>query len=368
MSLYQIIESKISEVKRTTFEFSGLKERADLQQLFKKQIDVVAPGLMVVAEEFGEWDESRRRIDLLALDREANLVVIELKRTEDGGFMDLQAIRYAAMISPMTFDRVVEAHRDYLSREGDLDKDPQQEILRFLRWPEPDDERFGKDVKIVLVSADFSKELTTSVIWLNQRGLDIRCVRVAPYDDNGRILLDVQQLIPLPEAAEFQIQIREKDRETRNARSEQAIIRHRFWEGLLAMARDRSGLHAGIAPSYDTWISAGSGIGGVGYNYTIGEFKSRVELYISSTDPDRNLRLFDYLSEHCSEIETTTGQMNWQRLEGKLACRISIEIPDGGYRNDESEWPSLHSKLFEAMVRFEKGIAPWIGEFKRNGL
>lgn len=36
---------------------------------------------MVIAEEFGEWEDSKRRIDLLGLDREANLVVIELKRT-----------------------------------------------------------------------------------------------------------------------------------------------------------------------------------------------------------------------------------------------------------------------------------------------
>ena len=36
---------------------------------------------------------------------DANLVVVELKRTEDGGLMDLQALRYAAMISAMPFER-----------------------------------------------------------------------------------------------------------------------------------------------------------------------------------------------------------------------------------------------------------------------
>ena len=48
---------------------------------------------MVLAEEFGDWQDSRRRIDLLCLDRDAGLVVVELKRTEDGGHMELQAIR-----------------------------------------------------------------------------------------------------------------------------------------------------------------------------------------------------------------------------------------------------------------------------------
>jgi RecB family endonuclease NucS len=55
--------------------------------IFREQVEIVAPDTLVVAEEFGEWEDSRRRIDLLGLDKDANLVVIELKRTEDGGHM-----------------------------------------------------------------------------------------------------------------------------------------------------------------------------------------------------------------------------------------------------------------------------------------
>ena len=36
-----------------------------------------------VAEEFSDWEDSHRRIDLLCLDKDADLVVVELKRTED---------------------------------------------------------------------------------------------------------------------------------------------------------------------------------------------------------------------------------------------------------------------------------------------
>ena len=73
---------------------------------------------MVVAEEFGAFQDAHRRIDLLCVDREAQLVVVELKRTNDGGHMELQALRYAAMVSALTFEDLVEAFEAYLSREG----------------------------------------------------------------------------------------------------------------------------------------------------------------------------------------------------------------------------------------------------------
>jgi hypothetical protein len=56
-------------------------------------------------------------------------------------------------------------------------------------------------------------------MWLNQHDLDIRCVRIKPYTLDGRIIIDVQQTIPLPEAAEYQVQIRKKTQQERVARN-----------------------------------------------------------------------------------------------------------------------------------------------------
>jgi RecB family endonuclease NucS len=133
------------------------------QRLLRKQVDIIAPETLIVAEEFGEWEDSKRRIDLLGIDKAANLVVIELKRTEDGGHMELQAIHYAAMVSTMTFDKIVEVFGSFLRRINSS-ADARTTLLDFLEWEEPDEDRFAQDVRIVLVSAEFSKELTTAVM------------------------------------------------------------------------------------------------------------------------------------------------------------------------------------------------------------
>lgn len=225
MPIYELTGERLIELPVTSFSTFGIKERYDLQRLLRDQIGLISPETLIISEEFADWSDSRRRIDLLGIDKQANIVVIELKRSEDGAHMELQAIRYAAMVSAMTFEKASEIFGRYLHNRNRHD-DPTQSLLDFLGWATPDEQAFGEDVRIVLASADFSKELTTSVLWLNERDLDIRCVRLRPHMDGGRVLLDIQQVIPLPEASEYLVGLREKATEARDARRKEAA-----WQG-----------------------------------------------------------------------------------------------------------------------------------------
>ena len=153
----------------------------------------------------------------MAIDKQANVVVIELKRNETGEFMELQAIRYASMVSTLTFQKATEIFQKYLDLKNN-EEDAETKLLEFLGWEEVKAEDFASDVRIVLVSSNFSKELTTSVMWLNERDLDIRCVRLIPYKFENQVFVDVQQIIPLPEAESYQIKIKQQSEERREAR------------------------------------------------------------------------------------------------------------------------------------------------------
>ncbi|RYE42508.1 MAG: hypothetical protein EOP24_32540 [Hyphomicrobiales bacterium] len=219
MALYEMSgEHTLSTIPLTSFSSMGVYERAHLQKALRSQISAITPGVetMVLAEEYGDWVGANRRIDLLCLDKDGKLVVVELKR-EDGASMELQAIRYAAMISAMRFEQAVDAHRKYLTKIGSTD-DPEQAIRDFLELDDGEPAALHEEVRIVLAAASFGTELTTTVLWLNKQGMDVRCVQMRPHLLDGRVLLDVQQVIPLPEAAEYQVAIREKE-------AQQAVVR-----------------------------------------------------------------------------------------------------------------------------------------------
>ena len=184
MAIYKMSGDKkeLVEVARTSFGEQGVLERADLQRLLRDKPDVLEKGLLIVSEEFGNWEDSNRRIDLLGLDAEGHLVVVELKRGDTGQHMDLQAIRYAAMVANMTLQQTVDTFQVYLEKRANepggepVEEDAAETRLReHLDMAELDNQVIHTEMpRIILVSENFGKELTTCVLWLNDRGCRVQ--------------------------------------------------------------------------------------------------------------------------------------------------------------------------------------------------
>ncbi len=365
MPLFEMTQDCFRPIDQASFAEMKIKERDDLQRLLRTQISVLGDDLYVLAEEFGDWEDSKCRIDLLAIDKQANLVIIELKRTNDGGHMELQAIRYASMVSTLTFERAAQIHGKFLSKIGEIAESPGDRILDFLGWDEPDEDIFAPDVRIVLVSEDFGKELTTAVLWLRGREIDILCIRLRPYKDGEKTLIDVQQIIPLPEANEYQIQLREKDQVGKKIRVECHDLRLQFWEGMVAEARNRQTRHANNKPGSYHWLGSSSGISGLNFNYTIVKENGVTELYIDRGETSENKDIFDQLYAQKDKIEGAYGgQLIWERLDDKRACRIKRRIEKGGYRSPESQWPQIQKEMVESMVKLEAALKPELDALK----
>ncbi len=201
---------KISE---SSFVNLNIWERQHIQEWIRQAPEILGEQLLVVSIEFDRFDNSKDRLDVLAIDREGNLVVVELKRDPLAGYADLQAIRYAAMVSSMTIEKLLPYYVAYQKKYlGESEPTKEKSIINIQEFVTNDDfEELSNSPRIILCSEDFSQEITTTVLWLNQNGLDISCVKITPHKLGDKIAIVPNKIIPLQEAKQYLIDIQKKE-------------------------------------------------------------------------------------------------------------------------------------------------------------
>src|SRR5260370_3447423 len=107
------------------------------------------------------------------------------------------------MVSAMPFEQLADIKPRHL--DGGAPDQPQDARGALADWLEDaggEDAVISREVRIVLAAADFGREITTTVLWLNDvYSTDIRSVRLSPYRLGHPLLLDLQPVIPLPPTA-----------------------------------------------------------------------------------------------------------------------------------------------------------------------
>ena len=366
MPLYRIAEDRFDGLAPTSFAAAGITERGHLQRFLRERAEVLCPGmpgadLLLIAEEFSDWEDSQRRVDLLGVDRDGTLVVIELKRGA-GEHMELQALRYAAMVSEMTLDRAVRAFAASLGPDDEAEA--REALLEHL--DDPSEEAFAGEVRIVLASETFETEITTAVLWLNAQGLDLRCVEMTAYvDPSGGVLLDVRQVIPLPSEARYRVRAKAKraaERAERAGLSETEERRQRFWQRVIDCANDRGAVPRLFInkngtpkrPNRGDQLSCKVGGGerpGGWLGFHVRQGVVRAGLYASADDLER-------LHEVRERIEAAFGgPLEWDRKEGRDYGMLSAP-PAPGSADAEGDWDALGPAAVESLVRFHAALRP----------
>ena len=204
-----IPNKKLIKLDSTTFKGRNLKERFDIQEWVEKNPEILGEELLIIGKEVPL--PSNIRIDLLAIDKLANIVVIELKRDDSGRNVDWQAIKYVSYCSSFSQDEIFKTFAEYL---GTDQAEAETQIEEFINLE--DFEELNKNQKIILVSNKFHSDVASSVLWLRDFGIDISCIKFSPFiDKNGTLFISPSQIIPLPEAEDYIIKKERKVKENR---------------------------------------------------------------------------------------------------------------------------------------------------------
>lgn len=353
-------ENRLRKLEEKRFTDLNLREREHLQEWLANQPDALGEELLIIQKEFDGFADTRERLDLLALDKDGRLVVIENKLDDSGRDVTWQALKYTAYVSSLTKAQIVDIFQSYLDRycQGGSAVNL---ICDFLEVEELEEVVLnpGNEQRMMFIAANFRKEVTSTVLWLLEHGIDARCFKVVPYSFSDTLFIDIQQVIPTPEAADFMIGMADKETEVRGAKGElksRHKMRQEYWDALLeALKAEGVTLYQNISASKDHWLSAGSGIGGCHYAFIFGKSEIRVEFSFSRASAEDNKWLFDHVIAKREQIEAAFGhQIEWMRLEQKKASRLQYGMPCNGY--DREAWPDYIAWHVEHIRKWENAL------------
>ena len=352
--------NSIRKIQETTFSQIKMRERDNLQEWIAKYPACLGEELLIIQKEFAGFSETRERLDLLALDKQGSLVVIENKLDDSGRDVLWQVQKYASYCSSLSKSQIISIYQEYLDRSL-TGENAEENIVEF--FDDSDIEEItlnqGTTQRIIMVAANFRKEVTSTVLWLLNYKLRIQCFKISPYQLGTQTIINVEQVIPLKEAEEFAISMAEKNQE--DVQSQQQLknrhsIRLDFWNELLAKMNSRSSLFQNISPGRYHWIGTGAGMRGIAYNFVISKKYARCELYIDRGEELENLYVYDQFYGNKSAIEAKFGgELTWERLNNRRACRIKYE-DDSLNMFERENWPEGIAFMTDGMIRMEQAF------------
>lgn len=354
--MYRInkLKNEIEAVENTSFGSLKFREREHLQEWIAKNPNCLGEELLIIQKEFDGFEDTRERLDLLALDKLGNLVLIENKLDDSGKDVVWQALKYTAYVSTLTTNQIIDIYQNYLPEEGNAEK----EILEFLGEQSIDTVVLNNEQRVFLIAATFRKEVTATALWLINKGIDITCIRVTPHKIEELLLLDFEQIIPIKDAEDYLIQLADKEKENvikRKAKRKSEEVNFEYWEQLLPILRKstiNSKAFHNVNASDDHWLSYSAGISGVAYSLKVLQKYIGIELYISTPVVENNKKIYKLLLEDKDEIEKEFGsKLNWELLENRKGSRISFNKEELNTR-DKSTWTSNNDFFIDNVENF----------------
>lgn len=370
MYLIDTENNRIKNLAKKSFSELGFRERQHLQEWIANKPEALGEELLIIQKEFDGFNDTNERLDLLALDKDGNLVIIENKLDDTGKDVTWQAIKYASYCSTLEKENIVNIYQSYLDKNNIQEK-ATEKLATFLNQ-EYDVMNLnpGHSQRIIFVAANFKKEVTSAVLWLMNYQLRIQCFKATPFALEEQLFLTLEQIIPTKDTEDFIISMAGKTRNeiaTQESLKSRHHIRFDFWTQLLPKLKGKTPIFQNSSPTKDHWLSAGgTNIRHARYSLLITKTYAGVQLEFGRPNKDENKKLFDELLKFKTQIETAFGQpLNWERSDDTISSRIGYYLEGVNIFNND-DWDRITNFLTTNIIKFEMALKQPLIDIKQT--
>ena len=368
---------KSEDMVEVDFTELGIQVRRDIQEWIAANPGILGGEFLIIAKEFSEFGQIRERLDLLAVARDGQIVVIELKRDDTGDDAHWQAIKYASYFHGVGTKDIVEMFAAYGNHTIE---EARQELIEYTDSYD-DLDRLNENQRIVLVSHRFAPQVTSAALWLNEQAKRnlVTCVQLTPYKDpeSGSLYLLANAIIPVPGAESYFIGIRDRTGEGGPTQKSPNLNRSdtvtQFCEDLATQVlnelpdRLRPNRTSRWAGGYQNWRYF--------HLWYSGPNKQKIAPW-GNWDMFYNIEVIPKVVDDSDKWCISVG-VGFKSVPEELRSRIQeLQIVENVERTDEHMWvwdssesldSSFRSRLAQILKRFIEVVTPSVREFVDQG-
>ena len=190
-------------------EFSAMETEKRLEDVLAADISILDPDLLLIGRQvptdYGKW------IDLLAINREGNLVVIELKRNQTPREVVAQLLDYGSWVRNLEDDDIASIFENYWIKYGSGDKQVFLDAVFCKKFGASEmPEELNESHELLVVAAQLDDSTEHIINYLTEFGVAINAAFFRFFKDGDAEYLSRAWLIE-PTAADIRVEVgREK--------------------------------------------------------------------------------------------------------------------------------------------------------------
>ena len=163
------------------YDFKNENFESDLEELLEKnpqyffeESNILIIGRQV-ATNLGTY------IDLLGIDKNGNIIIIELKRDKTPRETIAQLLEYASFVQNIDYEQLNTIYQTYYGTDDGLDN----YHVQYFKRDNEEKVSFNKRQKLLIIAQTITKEIKQTAIYLRRAGIDISCLEFKYFKTKG---------------------------------------------------------------------------------------------------------------------------------------------------------------------------------------
>jgi len=163
------------------YQKTSVEKEIDIEEFIETHPKILDNDFFIIGRQVATT--TKTRIDLMGLDKEGNIIIVEIKKGQSPREVVSQILEYGVWAEELQYEDLNEiAKVKHLSDFHDLYKKYEQE---FKTIPEP----FNENQRLYIVAEKIDEKTEAMCRYLRIRNLDIKCIELNFFEKGGQKLI-----------------------------------------------------------------------------------------------------------------------------------------------------------------------------------